>query len=177
MAGTDHRTAWRVTGTSLHRGPLILCLILTVAVAALGWIGLDNYSSRRDADRRAETYEEVTQIASDKVLDLTNLQAGNIAKASETLLDGVTDDFRADFTEQVDDFTRTVRWQKLTTTGRIVSIAVDTLDDDSASVLVAASGTVANRSASKPQARHYRLRVDLLEVEGHWLVNGLEFVS
>lgn len=177
MVGTDHRTARWVTSMSFLRRPLILCLIVTVALSALGWAGFDSYRNNADADRRADTYDEVTQVASDKVLELTNLKAGNAAKARETLLDGVTDGFRAEFAEQVEDFTSTIRRQKVTSTGRIVSIAVDTVDDDSASVLVAASGTVTNRRASKPEARHYRLRVDLLEVGGRWLVNGLEFVS
>jgi Mce-associated membrane protein len=177
MAGTDHRAAWRVSVRSLLRRPLIVCLMVAVALAALGWIGFDSYRSSRNADRRAEAYDQVTQVASDKVLDLTNLQAGNADKASEELMDGVTDDFRAEFAEQVADFTSTLRRQQVTSTGRIVSIAVDSLDDDSASVLVAASGTVTNNRASKPQARYYRLRVDLLDVDGRWLVDGLEFVS
>jgi len=177
MAGTDHRTARWVTSVSFLRSPLVLCLIVTVALAALGWAGFDSYRTTDDADDRAETYDEVTQVASEKVLDLTNLRARDAAKARESLMDGVTDGFRAEFAEQVEDFTSTIRRQKVTSTGRIVSVAVDTLDDDSASVLVAASGSVANRRANKPEARHYRLRVDLLEVGGHWLVNGLEFVS
>ena len=162
---------------SLPRSPLVVGITLTLALAALGWVGVDSYRTDHDADHRAQTYDEVTQVASDKILELTNLKPGNAAKARETLLDGVTDGFRADFAEQVADFTSTIRRQKVTSTGRIVSIAVDTVNDDSASVLVAASGSVANRRASKPEARHYRLRVDLLEVGGHWLVNGLEFVS
>lgn len=177
MAGTDHRSARRVTSMSLPRNPLTLGITLALALAALGWVGVDSYRIKDEADNRAQTYDEVTQVAADKVLDLTNLQAGNAAKARETLLDGVTDGFRAEFAEQVADFTGTVRRQKVTSTGRIVSIAVDTLDGDSASVLVAASGTVTNRRANNPQARHYRLRVDLAEVGGRWLVNGLEFVS
>lgn len=177
MAGTDLRTAGRVTSRSLPRSPLVLCLTLAVALAGLAWIGFDSYRSKDDAHRQAETYDEVTQVASDKVLNLTNLRAGNAAQSREALMDGVTDDFRAEFSEQVEDFTSEVTREKVTSTGRVVSIAVDTLDDESASVLVAASGTVANRRARKPQERHYRLRVDLLEVDGRWLVNGLEFVS
>ena len=53
MAGTDHRTARRVTSMSLPRSPLVVGIALTVALASLGWIGVGSYRIKDDADNRA----------------------------------------------------------------------------------------------------------------------------
>ena len=51
------------------------------------------------------------------------------------------------------------------------------LADEQATVIVAAAGTVKNKSTKKAEPRNYRLQVDLQEVDERWLVSGLEFVS
>ena len=49
--------------------------------------------------------------------------------------------------------------------------------DDQATVILAADGTVANAKSTTPQKREYKVKVELRQVDGRWLVSGLEFVA
>jgi Mce-associated membrane protein len=59
----------------------------------------------------------------------------------------------------------------------VVSTGVVKFEGGSATVIVAAVGTVKNKDATDAEPRNYRLRVDLRESHGRWLVSGLEFVA
>ena len=55
---------------------------------------------------------------------------------------------------------------------------VVSLDEDSARVIAATTGTVANTGTdNKPVARNFRLQLDLELVDGEWLTSNLEFVG
>ena len=64
-----------------------------------------------------------------------------------------------------------------TSTGEVVALGVGDLDDDSATVLVAANSTVTNSgTGAEGQVRYYRLRLDLVREDGRWLTSAVEFV-
>ena len=51
-------------------------------------------------------------------------------------------------------------------------------DSDSASVIVATTGTVANSSTGdKPVARQFRIKLDLVHEDGEWRTSNVEFVG
>ena len=59
----------------------------------------------------------------------------------------------------------------------MVALGVGELDDESATVLLAANSTVTNRSTrDEGQVRYYRLRLDLVRDGGRWLTSDVEFV-
>jgi Mce-associated membrane protein len=62
--------------------------------------------------------------------------------------------------------------------GEVLWAGVSDLDDDSATVLVATTGTVQNRSTGNEKvARYFRLKLDLQKVDDAWLTSNLEFVG
>ena len=62
--------------------------------------------------------------------------------------------------------------------GRVVWTGVVSLDQDSATVLAATTGTVANVSTgNQPVARNFRLQIQLVKVGGRWLTSDLQWVS
>ena len=62
--------------------------------------------------------------------------------------------------------------------GEVVWIGVVDADDDSATVLAATTGTVANaQTDDEPVARAFRLRLELVLVDGRWLTSDLQFVA
>ena len=61
--------------------------------------------------------------------------------------------------------------------GTVVWAGVVDVDGDSATVIAATSGTVANvRTDGKAVARNYRLLLDLVLQDGQWLTRDLQFV-
>jgi Mce-associated membrane protein len=62
--------------------------------------------------------------------------------------------------------------------GEVLWAGVVDVDEDSATVIAATSGTVANRQTNnQPVARNFRLRLDLVREDGRWLTNDLQFVG
>ena len=61
--------------------------------------------------------------------------------------------------------------------GTVVWAGVVDVDGDSATVIAATSGTVANvRTDGKAVPRNYRLLLDLVLQDGQWLTRDLQFV-
>lgn len=59
----------------------------------------------------------------------------------------------------------------------VTAAAVKDLSGDRATVLVATTGTVTNRTARKPVDRTQRLLVSLVNEDSAWLVDDLTYVS
>jgi len=65
-----------------------------------------------------------------------------------------------------------------TMTGHVVWSGVSDLSPTQATVIVATSGTVANRrTGGRQEAREFRFQVSLLRVGGRWLTSDLQFVG
>jgi Mce-associated membrane protein len=59
----------------------------------------------------------------------------------------------------------------------VVALGVGDLDEDSATVLVAANSTVANTGTSpEGERRYYRLRLELVREDDRWLTSDVQFV-
>jgi hypothetical protein len=70
-----------------------------------------------------------------------------------------------------------LRRSKATQTGEVVWAGLIAGDDDSADVVLATNGTVANKVTDfEPQARTYRLQLHLELVDGRWLTSDLQYV-
>ena len=179
MVVTADRPTGAVTEPAARRdrvSPLVATLLLALIPGA-AYLGFDKLTVVRDADSRAATQAKVVEIASDKVLDLTRFSANTAERDTQRLLKGVTDEFRTNYQDQVKAFSSAVARERVTSTGTVASAGLKSLDDDTAEVLVAATGTVQNKKADEPQPRYYRLLVELKRVGDDWLVNGLEFVA
>ena len=62
--------------------------------------------------------------------------------------------------------------------GKVLWAGVVDVDQDSATVIAATTGTVANvQTDNKPVARNFRLKLDLVRSDGRWLTTNLEFVG
>ena len=156
--------------------PLVATLLVALFAGA-AYLGFNKLTVIRDADSRTATQAQVVEIARDKVLDLTRFSAKTAERDTQRLLEGVTDEFRTNYQDQVKAFGSAVTRERVTSTGTIASAGLKSLDGNTAEVLVAATGTVQNKKANQPEPRYYRLLVELKRVGDNWLVNGLEFVA
>ena len=78
----------------------------------------------------------------------------------DAVLDGATGDFAEQYASQRETLTSEAVRTEATSTAEVVALGVGDLDDDSATVLVAANSTVTNTSTgSEGQVRYYRLRL------------------
>lgn len=148
-------------------------LLVLALLALAGWRGL----AWQDARDRIADEKAAAAAASAEVEGLIDISGATSEADMAKLLDGATADFRSELEAQADRLQKTLAANKVEATGEAVSTGVVTLDGDNATVIVAATGSVRNKSTKVAEPRNYRLKVDLVRSDGDWLVSGLEFVA
>lgn len=154
----------------------VVVLLLACACVAGGVFVKREHDDRQALHDRARLYGEVIAAAETTATAMINI-------------DGTADP-QADFDEVAASATGTFleQWQAgqeslvkeaadagAVSEGQVVSAAVSSLDSDSATVLVATSGTVRNEQADEA-LRQYRYLMRMTRVDGRWLTSDLEFV-
>ncbi|WP_460844926.1 hypothetical protein [Nocardioides ultimimeridianus] len=148
--------------------------VVAVALLAIaGWRGYAWWHLDRQQDDRAAAIT----VASAEVTGLISINASTSQADIDTLLGRATADFKAQLGKQSERLRKALDSNKVSATGSVVSAGIASYGDDRATVIVAAAGTVRNRSTAAAQPRNYRLQVSLQKTDGTWLVSGLELVS
>lgn len=158
------------------RAVLVWALLGVLLVAALG-AAVERGLAWREAEGREQARADVVEAAENEVVGLITISARTTGEDLEELIEGATATFRDDLRDQADRLRQEVVENEVEATGEVVSTGVVSLADETATVIVAARGTVDNRSARQPEPRSYRLEVELQKVEGSWLVSALRFVA
>jgi Mce-associated membrane protein len=151
-------------------------VLLVVAVALLAFAGQRAWSWRNqvsDQDQR----DAAAAAASAEVTRLISVSAKDSDEAFEELLDGATASFREDLKNQATQLQEALAASRVEARGTVVSAGVGRSTGTRATVYVAASGTVSNAGTAAPEQRAYRVKVEMRNVGGRWLVAGLEFVA
>lgn len=158
----------RLTRQSVAVIVVVVALLAFSVERALAW------QSERSlvVDEKAAVAAAITEV--EGLIDIS----GSTSDADMArLLDGATAGFRSELEAQADRLREALTENAVKATGEAVSTGVAKLAGDRATVIVAAVGTVANKKTKDAEPRNYRLQVDLQEVDGTWLVSGLEFVA
>ena len=158
-------TRWAIGGLA------VLLVGLLVATALVVTAGDDV-----DEDLTA-AQQDVAAAARAEALAFLTVDHEDMAPLIDAVLDGATGEFAEQYESQRDTLTSEAIRTEATSTGEVVALGVGDLDDDSATVLVAANSTVTNTSTgSEGQVRYYRLRLDLVREGERWLTSNVEFV-
>gem|GEM_PF-4461430 len=123
--------------------------------------------------RTAEQLEAATKMAN----AFLNLDHETIEANLEAVKALATGPFLRQYTRASKDLVRLTRRAQATQTGEVEWAGLVTGDDDSATVIVATSGTVANKLTEfEPVARTYRLQLEVDLVDDQWLTSDLQYV-
>ncbi|NKY44974.1 hypothetical protein [Nocardia cerradoensis] len=152
-----------------------------VAVAAIvvcAGLGSSGYMMWRHHDVTANQHREAEFVAAARqgVTTLTSLDFNHAADDVKRVLDDSTGSFRNDFQSRADDFAKVIQQSKVATQGRVNAAAVQSMTDDSAVVLVAATSEVTNSAGAKQEPRAWRLSVTVERVDGRLKMSKVEFV-
>jgi Mce-associated membrane protein len=110
------------------------------------------------------------------VINMTSLDFKKATEDVQRVLDSSTGEFRDDFQQRAADFTSVVEQSKVVTEGTVNSTAVESMDKDSAVVLVSATSHVTNSAGAKEEPRAWRLRVTVADDAGQMKMSKVEFV-
>jgi len=129
---------------------------------------------KAEQERTAAQIEAATAMA-DAFL---NLQYDEIETDIEEVKSLATGAFLRQYTKASKDLAKLTRRAQATQTGEVDWAGLVAGDDDSATVIVATSGTVANKLTEfEPVARTYRLQLEVDLVDGQWLTSDLQYVE
>jgi hypothetical protein len=172
----------------------VLALVVVACVALLLWMslggrasadgGLDLPDEREQAMSLTDQFVKRLGTYSPDMLD----DSGQMPDYREQVREVITPKFAADFDKEVATAEQLVAQGGITRTADVFATAVSTIDDDSARVLVAGAFTDSYQQGSgaggSGKARAvdqeplpFRFTVDLVVIEGEWLVDDFTPVS
>jgi Mce-associated membrane protein len=156
----------------------VVVLLLACASVVGGVLAWDARQDRAAAAEEQEPYGEVLAAARTEAEAFINIRYDDAQASIDAVVAGATGDFREQYTKSTDSVIEVLQESESVMEGEVVWAGVVDLDGDSATVLAATSGTVANKQTKgKPVARNFRLRLDLVREDGEWLTDDLQFVS
>ena len=110
------------------------------------------------------------------VVNMTSLDFNRAKEDVQRVIDSSTGQFRDDFQQRAKDFTTVVEQSKVVTQGTVNAAAVQSIDGNSALVLVAATSRITNAAGAKDEPRNWRLKVTVTEDGGQYKMSKVEFV-
>ncbi|MEK6443894.1 hypothetical protein [Pseudonocardia sp. T1-2H] len=152
----------------------VLGVVATAAIAATAVFGVLAWSSQ---DRDAGALMAIA-AARQVALNLTSINADTADADLQRLLDSTTGDFHTQFASRQEPFVQIVRQANVSTTGNVTAAGLDTMNSDSARVLLAVHAVVTNSGAQQGEDRNYRLAITMQHMDdGRWLASSVDFVA
>jgi Mce-associated membrane protein len=124
-----------------------------------------------------QRYSDVLASAAKEATAFVNIRYDDAQNSIDKVMAGATGDFREQYSKSTDGVIDVLEQNKSIMTGEVLWSGVVAQDPDSATVIIATSGTVQNtQTGDKPVARFFRLQLQLVSEKGKWLTSDLQFV-
>jgi Mce-associated membrane protein len=155
-----------------------LALSITAMVAIVGLLGASGWMGWQHHHVVKERQHAAAYIATARqgVVNLTSLDFNKAKEDVQRVLDIATGEFKDDFQKRAEDFASVVKDSKAVTEGSVAASAVESMNNDSAVVLVLANERVTNIAGAKDQPRTFRFRVSVVHDGDDLKVSKVEFV-
>ncbi|MGV9797725.1 hypothetical protein ACWDTP_06660 [Mycobacterium sp. NPDC003449] len=170
-ADTRRRPRIAARHVKLAAGCLVI-LVIAALLAASSWMVWQHRENQAEQRRTAEFAAAARQGA----VTLMSLDYNHAKEDVQRIIDSSTGDFRADFEASAADFTKVAETSKVVTKATVNATAVESMKDDSAVVLVAASSEITNAAGAKQDPRNWRLSVTVVRDGDQLKMSKVEFV-
>jgi Mce-associated membrane protein len=124
-----------------------------------------------------QRYTDILAAASKEATAFVNIRYDTAQESIDAVMVGATGDFRDQYAQATDALITLLQDNKSIRTGEVIWAGVVAQDPDSATVILATTGTVQNnQTGANPKAENYRIQMDLVSEKGKWLTSDLQFV-
>lgn len=162
----------------LDIGLYVVALLLACGCAFGGVLVVQEHRDRARAAVEQERYGDVLAAARREVEAFVNIDYRNAQRSIDAVAAGATGDFAKRYDSSTKGVLDVLRRNESVMDGKVLWAGVVDVDADSATVIAATEGTVANVSTrNKSVARNFRLKLDLERVGDQWKTSNLEFVA
>lgn len=161
---------WRPRLATLLAGVAIL--VSGALMAAGGYVIWYHQQADREQQRRAEFAAAAAQAA----VTLMSIDSATAQDNVRQILDNSTGQFKADIESSSEDLVKAAQDSKATTKATVGASAVQSMDGDTAVVLVSTATTVSNAAGANQQPRNWRLSVTMVKDGEQIKMSKVEFV-
>lgn len=150
-----------------------LAVLLTAALLAVTGLMLWKHHG---VEKIRQQDAEYSTAARQSVVTLMSLDFNKAEEDVQRIIANSTGQFKTDFESQAADFVKVAQNSKVVTEVSVDSTAVESMSDDAAEVLVAASSRVTNSAGAQQEPRTWRLSVSLKRENRQIKMEKVEFV-
>ncbi|MEU6564529.1 hypothetical protein [Nocardia nova] len=152
---------------------------VVAVLSLLGLLGSGGFYfyHQHQTDSLASQRDDYVQTAKQAVLNLTNIKDDSAQQDIDRVLSVASGQLKEEYSARKDDYAKVVQQAKVKASGEIIEAALESSDDSSAKVLVAAKQTLTNAGSPDPQQRYYRFRITVTRDGGHTTASKVEFVA
>ncbi|GBG40253.1 hypothetical protein [Mycobacterium montefiorense] len=149
-----------------------------VIILICAFVGASGYMvwQRHEITERNQRVANFIAGARQGVVNMTSLDFNRAKEDVQRVIDSSTGQFRDDFAQRAKDFTTVVEQSKVVTVGTVNAAAVQSIDGNSALVLVAATSRITNAAGAKDEPRRWRLRVTVTDDGGQYKMSKVDFI-
>lgn len=154
-------------------GSVILLVVAILGLTATGAIfAVQAYAERQEKARR----QAILAAARQEALHLTSLSYKTADEDVRRVLQGATGGFKKRFSSQAKGIKQVLDQAKVVSTGTVREAGIASIDQNSATVLLAMGGSVQNAKTPRGSPRQYRFKMTLQHDGGRWLVSRMRIV-
>ncbi|MDT5231789.1 MAG: Mce-associated rane protein [Mycobacterium sp.] len=147
---------------------IVACALITLSVLMV--------RHHRDVVRDQQRNAEYAAAARQSVVTMMSLDFNKAKEDVQRIIDNSTGQFKDDFQNNAPDFIKVAQDSKVVTDVTVNATAVESMTDNTATVLVSATSRVTNSAGAKQDPRSWRLTVDLKRDGGQLKMSKVEFV-
>ena len=159
------RVPWKAIGYSAAA----LVTIALLVVSALMFV------HHRQAQAEQQRAAEFAAAARQGVVTLMSLNFSTAKDDVQRIIDNATGQFKEDFEASAEDFATVAERSKVITEANVNATGVQSMTDNSAVVLVAATSRITNETGAKQDPRTWRLIVDVVRDGDRIKMSKVEF--
>jgi Mce-associated membrane protein len=149
-----------------------------VIILICAFVGASGYMmwQRHETTERNQRTAKFIAGARQGVVNMLSLDFNRAKEDVQRVIDSSTGQFRDDFQQRAKDFATVVEQSKVVTEGTVNAAGVQSIDGNSALVIVAATSRITNAAGAKDEPRRWRLKVSVTDDGGQYKMSKLEFV-
>ncbi|MCK0176635.1 MULTISPECIES: hypothetical protein [Mycobacteriaceae] len=162
---SGRRVPWKAIGYGV-------AAVLTIASVVVSVLMVLNHREVQAEQQRANEY---AAAARQGVVTLMSLNFNTAKDDVQRIIDNAAGKFREDFEASAEDFTTVAERSKVITEANVNATAVQSMTDDSAVVLVAATSRITNETGAEQDPRTWRLIVNVVREGDRIKLSNVEF--
>lgn len=166
--------------TTWSARPLVIRVLaglvtLGVVLALVGWLVLPRIGGDDESDTARN---QVVSRANDFAVAYNTYDVADLPDYQKRLKGLLTTDYDKQFVEITNAvFSALETKQQKSGDAKVLGVAVDSIDDDSATAIVAVDASITNTDNEAAVPRRFRWKVSFTRTKGEWLVSNFESVA